>query len=116
MLVSIGDSATVKMRFDMWGRSIFEQRDGRRQENESCSDHKPANPRCHRDQLLEPLLERVIFAVPTSDPLVQPVRVELEALISRLGCNGSCVDERRATIVKATCAAALPACERRYSS
>lgn len=66
-----------------------------------------------RSQIIEPLLNALVAGeVDGSELATQPdpdrVRAELNSLIDTMtACGGSCAADRTATIVKASCAAAL---------
>lgn len=61
-----------------------------------------------RNQVVDPLLNRVMGINLATQPAVAAVKAELNALIDRLtACGGSCAADRTPTVVKATCAATL---------
>lgn len=61
-----------------------------------------------RDQLLDPLLNRIMGSNLATQPSVASVKAELNALIDRLSaCGGGCAADRTPTVVKASCAATL---------
>ena len=61
-----------------------------------------------RNQILDPLLARILGANISSQPTDASVRAELNALIDRLSvCGTSCPANKTASIVKAVCAAGI---------
>ena len=61
-----------------------------------------------RDQVLDPLVNRIMGANLATQPSVSGVKTELNNLIDRLSaCGGSCAADRTQTVVKASCAATL---------
>lgn len=66
------------------------------------------NTMAKRDQVLDPLLNRVLGINLATQPSVASVKTELNSLIDRLtACGGSCAADRTQTVVKASCAATL---------
>ncbi len=66
------------------------------------------NTMAKRDQVLDPLLNRVLGINLATQPSAASVKTELNSLIDRLtACGGSCAADRTQTVVKASCAATL---------
>ena len=66
------------------------------------------NTMIKRDQVLDPLLIRIMGTHLATQPDVASVKTELNSLIDKLTvCGGSCAADRTSTVVKASCAAML---------
>ncbi len=66
------------------------------------------NTMIKRDQVLDPLLIRIMGTHLATQPDVASVKTELNSLIDKLTvCGGSCAAGRTSTVVKASCAAML---------
>jgi len=66
------------------------------------------NTMVKRDQVLDPLVNRIMGTNLATQPSAVSVKTELNDLIDRLSaCGGSCAADRTQTVVKASCAATL---------